>query len=87
MGEFENDIDPEAISKGYFVCPKCGQLAEKHPVEDGVVMCTQCGRLIRESMPRPKRERCKGHYRMVTRDQNGRIKSVKKWTNKKVKSE
>jgi len=30
-----------------------------------------------------KRECCKGHYRLVTRDGKGKIVSVRKWTNKK----
>ena len=34
-----------------------------------------------EEMPTTtKREKCKGHYRLVTRNHLGRIVSVKKWS-------
>jgi len=34
-----------------------------------------------------KREKCKGHYRVVTRDKKGRIVSVRKWVGRKQNEE
>jgi hypothetical protein len=31
-----------------------------------------------------RREKVKGHYRVITRDEKGRIVSARKWTNKKA---
>lgn len=42
--EFEEITEEEikAINEGYFICPKCGELAEKVHILNGV-MCSQCG--------------------------------------------
>lgn len=45
------ELTPEQLAHGYFVCPTCKQLAEKHhfPNFDSKdYMCTQCGKVFSE---------------------------------------